>query len=309
MNILALKKVTPLTIESPSEASKLNKDVFYKTLTTRNRHFVSDEAQESLKNLKVFIAGCGSGGGACIEPLIRLGVTHMRIADNGAYELANLNRQHAFVDSIGVNKAEFHYGEVKRINPFTDIEYFNQGITHENLPQLIEWADIVIDCVDVTTYAAIDLKISLHEHSKKNRKPVFSMLDLGYCQWGTGFDYRKDHVDVLNGRRDRARKARHPIKVMFEMFPLEVVPAHSMQLMIDLLEDVKQPASQLGCASDMLSSVIAPSILRYAEYREVVKGWNINLEYLAQPFSKRLKTYLQYPFMWWKAKSLLNQLE
>lgn len=309
MTILAMKKPTPLTIESTSDASRLSEEEFYNTLTTRNRHFVSPEAQKNLKKLKVFIAGCGSGGGACIEPLIRLGVTHMRIADNGAYELANLNRQHAFVDSIGMNKAEFHYGEVKRINPFADIEYFNKGITYENLPSLIEWADIVIDCVDVTTFQAIDLKVSLHEYAKNNRKPVFSMLDLGYCQWGTGFDYRKKNVEVLNGRRDGARKARHPIKVMFEMFPLEVVPAHSMQLMIDLLEDVTQPASQLGCASDMLSSVIAPSILRYAEHREVVKGWNINLEYLAQPFHKRAWNYLCYPMMWWKAKKLLRQLK
>ena len=308
MTNLAFKYPQLRSIESKSDVSTLTSDEYYKILTTRNRHFVNQKTQESLRNLKVFVAGCGSGGGACIEPLIRLGVTQMKIADNGEYELANLNRQHAFTDSLGVNKSEFHFGEVKRINPFADIEYFKEGITHENLPSIIQWADLVIDCVDVTTFRAIDLKISLHEYSKKYAKPVFSMLDLGYCQWGTGYDYRKNSVTELNGRRDRARKAKHPIKVMFEMFPLASVPAHSMQLMIDLMEDVAQPASQLGCASDMLSSVIAPSVLRFAEHGELVKGWNINLEYLAQPFSVRLMTYLKYPFLWLKAIKLLKSL-
>lgn len=297
------------SIETAYEATQLNEKDFYKSLTTRNRHFVTEKAQENLKNLKIFVAGCGSAGGACIEPLIRLGATKMRVADNGAYDLANLNRQHAFVDSIGINKAEFHCKEVKRINPFTDIQAYPEGISKTNIPEIVQWADVIIDAVDVTTADAVELKIMLHEQAKKFAKPVFCMLDLGYCQWGVGFDYRNASVEVFHGNLENAKKAAHPLKATFEMFPVSVVPAHSMQLVIDVLTDVKVSASQLGCASDMLSSVIAPSILRFAEYSEVVKGWNINLEYLAKPFWVRMKTYLQYPLLWWKVKSLIRELK
>jgi tRNA A37 threonylcarbamoyladenosine dehydratase len=166
---------------SDTPAYPRDERAFYAELVTRNRHFVPAEAQAKMRDLKVLVAGCGSGGGACIEPLARLGVTKFMIADNGAYELANLNRQHAFVDSIGVNKAEFHANELRRINPFIQVEAFTEGVTRENLDRMIGWADIIFDCVDVTTYDAIVLKLLLHEKAHAAKRPVFSMLDLGYC--------------------------------------------------------------------------------------------------------------------------------
>ena len=68
---------------------------FYAELTARNFHFVSSDLQKQMAQVKVLIAGCGSTGGACIEALARAGVQHFALADNGHYELNNLNRQHA----------------------------------------------------------------------------------------------------------------------------------------------------------------------------------------------------------------------
>ncbi len=235
-------------------------------------------------------------------------MSRLRIADNGSYELANLNRQHAFVDSIGVNKATFHVGEVRRINPHADIVGFPEGITESNLGELVRWADLVLDCVDVTTSEAIELKVSLHERSHRWKRPVFSMLDLGFCQWGRSYDYRQPRSRVLDGHLAGARSARHPIKVMFEMFPLTAVPPHSMPLMLDLLRDVTTPASQLGCASDLLSAVIAAAAIRFAETGDIVEGWNINLENLAMPLGRRLYHWLRYPSYYLEARRLLRQI-
>lgn len=282
---------------------------FYQELIHRNAHFVDPETQKNIRDMKVLVAGCGSGGGACIEPLARLGVTHFKIADNGDYELVNLNRQRAFVDSIGVNKATFQEQTLKRINPYIDVEAFTSGITDTNLKSLIQWADFVFDCVDVTTYDAIAMKIKLHQMAKDYKKPVISMLDIGYCQWAAGFDYRKDSVQPMDGRLERASKHRHPIKVLLEMFPLSVFPAHSLQLVIDVLRNPGMPASQLGCAADLLAAVVAPSIVRFAKTGELISGWNINLEYLAMPWRERLREWIKAPFRKAEIRKLLNDIK
>ena len=70
-------------------------EAFYADLTTNNRGFVSDEAQGRLAQITVLVAGCGSTGGAAVEPLVRLGVQRFLLGEPGAYELNNLNRQSA----------------------------------------------------------------------------------------------------------------------------------------------------------------------------------------------------------------------
>jgi len=281
-------------------------DQFYAELTSRNKHFIDPIAQKKIRDLKIVVAGCGAGGGACIEPLVRLGVTHLRISDVGLYELANLNRQHTFIDCIGMNKATFHEREIKRINPYTDVIAYTEGVNEKNLPEMIEWADMIFDCVDVTTYSAITAKLFMHEVAKEKRKPVFSMLDLGFCQWGVGFDYRKSGVKVLDGRLKRARAHKNPIKILLEMFPLSAFPAHSLPLAIDLLNNPTDPASQLGCAADLLSAVAATAVVRYAKEETFLKGWNINLEGFALPLKERMAFKLKAPWMRFKIRRLLE---
>ena len=72
----------------------------------RNRFFISDIEQSALSDCSVLIAGCGSTGGAVVEPLVRLGVRRLIVADPGTYEVSNLNRQESTVDDVGRNKAE-----------------------------------------------------------------------------------------------------------------------------------------------------------------------------------------------------------
>jgi hypothetical protein len=79
------------------------------------------------------------------------------------------------------------------------------------------------------------------------------------------------------------------------MFPLKVFPAHSLQLVLDLLENPKTLASQLGCASDLLASVVPPAIVRFCKDGTVVEGWNINLENLGMTPAERLRERLGAP--------------
>ncbi len=286
----------------------MGSDEFYSQLTTRNRHFISLPTQGQLKGLRVFIAGCGAAGGACIEPLARLGVTQFRLSDNGTYELSNLNRQHTFIDQVGVNKSSFHAQEVSRINPFADVVAFPEGVTRENLDTLIEWADLVIDAVDVTVQESIQLKFHLHEVAKKARRPVLSPLDPGFCQMGYVFDYRKSSVQPIGGRLEACKKTKNPIQGLLTMFPIEAMPSHSLQLFVDLLESPEIPASQLGCSADLLSGIIAAIVLKFAATRELPWGWNMDLASYALTFGDRFELGLNGFFLRRHINRLLKKM-
>lgn len=281
----ALKRVNP---EIATDC-----DSFYAELTSRNRHFVTSRLQEAVRNLKILIAGCGSTGGACTQSLARLGVIRFALADSGEYELNNLNRQHAFLGDLGKNKASFHAAAIREINPFAELIVRTEGITEENAEELCGWADLVMDAVDVTTHSGIQAKLSLHEAAQRLARPVFTALDLGFCQWGESFDYRDRSIRTLKGRLEAARKARHPMKALFTIAPLAAVPAHALPMIEELIRSPDTPASQLGGTSDLLSSVIVSAVLRFADDGHLVPGWNIDLAALARSPAQRLGDQLK----------------
>ncbi|HUP57966.1 MAG TPA: ThiF family adenylyltransferase [Bdellovibrionota bacterium] len=262
---------------------------------SRNRHFVPEATQRSLRRLNMLVAGCGSTGGACTQSLVRLGLERFKLADNGSYELTNLNRQHAFIENIGQNKAEFHASKMRQINPFIEVESHPGGISPENVSALVEWADLIMDAVDVTSPEGMKMKLLLHETAHARRKPVLTALDLGFCQWGRSYDYRSGKLAPLGGALETARRAKHPLKALFSIVPLSAVPAHSLQLIEDLMKHPERPASQMGGTSDLLAGIIGPTLIRFAATGELVPGWNINLENLALPLSTRLKLLFQAP--------------
>lgn len=297
-----------MTSVSSNSKHPQESEAFYSELTSRNQHFVSKNTQTRLSHLKVVVAGCGAAGGACIEPLVRLGVRHFRLADNGAYELTNLNRQHTFVDQIGTNKASFHAGELLRINPFADVKAFTDGISAQNINELVSWADLIIDAVDVTTPDAIKLKFVLHEKAHAARKPVLTPLDPGFCQMGYGYDYRNAKTPPVHGRLEACKAHQHPIKALLEMFPLSEMPTHTLPLIRDLLTLPGIPASQLGCAADLLAGVICAAVLRFADTGTLISSWSIDLaEYAISP-SKRLNLWIKSFGLRKEIRKLLRKL-
>lgn len=300
-----LSSVKKIPVEQ--SAWPMDHEEYYKTLTSRNYHFVSPETQKKLRQVKVFIAGCGSTGGACIEPLARIGVENFILADNGEYELTNLNRQHAFKENIGVNKAQFHAECLKGINPFANVKFYREGVSMENIDSSIRWADIIIDAIDVTSSSGIAMKLKLHEHAQREHKPVLTALDIGFRQWGRTYDYRQTNLEVLGGAYAAAKAAQHPLKVLFSIVPLSVVPAHSLELVCDLLEKKDISASQLGCTSDMLSAIIVPVMLQFVETGRVVDGWNMDLNSYTKTFRMRVKQYFDGMPVRRKAKRLLAE--
>ena len=179
---------------------------FYRDLTTRNRGFVSAETQDRLAQITVLVAGCGSTGGAAVEPLVRLGVQHFLLAEPGAYELNNLNRQSAFLDEIGENKAVVHARRIAAVNPHATVHVDTTGITEANVEDLVGRCHVVVDGVDVTEPSGWGAKYLLHEAAARVGRRVISGYDMAGTQYIRFYDYRPGSRP-FDGRVDRSRVA------------------------------------------------------------------------------------------------------
>jgi molybdopterin/thiamine biosynthesis adenylyltransferase len=54
--------------------------------TLRNADVISPQEQAVISSARVLVAGCGSVGGSVAEPLVRLGLTSLVVADPEVYE-------------------------------------------------------------------------------------------------------------------------------------------------------------------------------------------------------------------------------
>ncbi|MFG3225254.1 HesA/MoeB/ThiF family protein [Kitasatospora sp. NPDC048194] len=182
--------MTAIDVDDPAHARELDESQFYACLTQRNQGLIPDELQERIGRARLLIAGCGSIGGATVQPLGRMGYRHFVLADVGRYELNNLNRQNATVDDLGLNKASVGARLLRGINPHVDAEVVPDGITEANVRALVEQADVIVDGVDVTTPSGLAAKISLHREACRQRKPLVTAWDMAGMLAAQCFDYR-----------------------------------------------------------------------------------------------------------------------
>jgi hypothetical protein len=165
-------------------------DEFYQAFTERNRGLISSSAQQALRESTILIAGCGSTGGAAVEPLVRLGIQRFLLAEPGEYELNNLNRQDADYADIGRNKAVVAAERISRINPHANVVVETAGVQPDNVEGLVSGCDIVVDGVDVTTPGGWQAKIALHETAAALGRPAISGYDMSGTQYIRFYDYR-----------------------------------------------------------------------------------------------------------------------
>ncbi|MFD5516778.1 ThiF family adenylyltransferase [Streptomyces sp. NPDC127066] len=206
-------------------------ETYYRSLTERNRGLIPDAVQEGLRTATVLVAGCGSTGGAVVEPLTRLGMGRFVLAEPGAYELNNLNRQSATRADIGRNKAEVAAERIRSVNPFAEIRVDTAGIRPDEPELLLDSVDVVVDGVDVTTHGGWQAKYALHVAAARRRLPVVSGYDLSGTQHVRFYDYRTESAPLAGviSAQDIAEGALWTL--LLKVIPREIIPA-------DLIADV-----------------------------------------------------------------------
>ncbi len=111
---------TTFTLSNGSQIALPPHDEFYAQITVRNRGLIDADDQSRLRTANILIAGCGSVGGAAVEPLVRMGAESLTLAEPDGYDLHNINRQSARLQDIGRNKAEVFQEHIRDINPYAD---------------------------------------------------------------------------------------------------------------------------------------------------------------------------------------------
>jgi len=200
-------------------------DEFYAQFVKRNEGLVSPEDQQRLRKSTILVAGCGSVGGAAIEPLIRMGAERLILAEPGDYDLPNMNRQSVRLQDIGRNKAEVFQERMRDINPFASITVDKRGIVMENVDALVRESAVILDGVDVTTKPPLKAKYALHERAKQFRVPVVTGYDVAGLQLLLICDYRLPGTRIMNGRITAAEcETIEPMAFLRRVIPLAAVP-------------------------------------------------------------------------------------
>jgi len=259
---------------------------FLSEFRLRNRGLIADSDQSALSEARFLIAGCGSTGGAAIEPLVRAGAMRMILVEPGRYELHNLNRQRATLDAIGHNKASWLAKYAQAINPYLELAVDETGISSQNADGMTARADLIIDAIDVTSLEGLRAKCALHESAATARRPVISAYDLAYRQYVSICDYRKLQPP-LRGEIDRVRKARTPTEALARLIPFRVIPYELLEEIERLQDEPDASISQLGCAADLFGALIVPLAIELLANRRVKHSYVLDLKDPCLPFSRR----------------------
>ncbi|MCI0439799.1 MAG: ThiF family adenylyltransferase, partial [Chloroflexi bacterium] len=213
------------TLSNGQKISLPPHDEFYASFTVRNRGLIPDDEQQRLRNARILVAGCGSVGGAVIEPLVRMGAEHLDLAEPDGFDLHNMNRQSVRLQDIDRNKAEVFRERMLDINPYASIAVHPHGITDENVEELVRASSIIIDAVDVTTQKPLLAKFSVHEHAKRFSVPVIAGYDVAGLQMLLIYDYRKPSIRLMHGKvRADQIATMQPMEFLRKVVPIAAIP-------------------------------------------------------------------------------------
>jgi molybdopterin/thiamine biosynthesis adenylyltransferase len=117
------------------------------------RHLVLREVggagQQALKASTVAIVGAGGLGAPASLYLAAAGVGRLRLIDDDAVEVSNLQRQVLFATAdVGVAKVEAAARRLVALNPHVAIEPRRERLGAENAAALLAGADLVLDGTD-----------------------------------------------------------------------------------------------------------------------------------------------------------------
>lgn len=142
--------------------------------TTRNKYLIKLEEQEKFYNCTVGIAGLSVGSHAALTLAMMGGSKHLKLADPDEVSVSNLNRLRYGASVLGKNKAAVAGQMVAEINPYAELDLFEQGINDQSLDDFLTGLDVLVEETD-----NLEMKIILREEAKKRKIPVIMATDNG----------------------------------------------------------------------------------------------------------------------------------
>lgn len=144
--------------------------------TSRNRNLVTSEEQCQLYDATLLIIGM-SVGSNIVEALVSQGIgSTLLLVDMDIIEPSNLNRIRSPYHHVGLHKVEAISRKVWEIDPYVEIEMYEDGLSQDNLAEIVQKhkVDVIVDEMD-----DLRMKIILRETAKASQIPVVMAADDG----------------------------------------------------------------------------------------------------------------------------------
>jgi tRNA threonylcarbamoyladenosine dehydratase len=278
------------TLSNGERVSLPPRDSFYAELTSRNAGLISEADQERLRHARILVAGCGSIGGAAVEPLVRLGAEHLMLAEPDVYELNNLNRQNARLQDLGRNKASVQREHALDINPYAQVEVDTRGVVPDNVYGLVEAADVILDAVDLTTATALEPKFALHMYARRARRPVVTGIDIAGSQLLLVYDYRRPQQQVFDGRLGPTGLENwDPLDFLLRIVPPVSVPLEMVGPARDAVFGTRQHLPQIVYAAHLFGVLAARVVLDLLSRRRVRHLITVDVHDVVRPLPERAR--------------------
>lgn len=150
---------------------------FLEVLYSRNFPIISREEQANLKKTKMAIAGLSVGSNIA-EELVRAGIMNISIADKDTIAGSNIPRlRTGSVLNVGEKKTHELAKRLYELNPYVNVEIYNDGITEENVDKFVNENDIIIDEID-----SFPIKVRLREKAREYDRPLLMATDVGLLE-------------------------------------------------------------------------------------------------------------------------------
>lgn len=163
-----------------------------------SRHILLDqigiEGQQRLLDARVLIIGLGGLGSPAALYLAASGVGHLTLCDHDTVDLSNLQRQIIHrTASVGLPKVISAQAALRDINPEVECIAMSVHADTERLHELVEEADVVLDCSDnfVTRYA-------VNRACLTRRVPLVSGAAIRFDGQVSVFDFRQAGAPCYN---------------------------------------------------------------------------------------------------------------
>jgi len=115
----------------------------------RNLNSLSPKDQVRLLQSRACIVGLGGLGGYVVETLARMGIGALTVVDGDCFDESNLNRQlFSSEHNLWQTKTAAAVERILTINSALYVQDHSERMDPENVAELLEQADIAIDCLD-----------------------------------------------------------------------------------------------------------------------------------------------------------------
>lgn len=196
---------------------------YFEVLTSRNKPLISLEEQKKFYSFNVGVVGLSVGQSSAITIIRSGGAKNIKIADPDEVSPSNLNRLHLGINSIGKNKTDEVKKKLLEINPFLNIQTYEEGINEDNCEQFFTKGfklNVVIDACDNFL-----IKLKIREYAKKLKIPVIMATDLGD---GALMDIERYDLNMnlepFSGRNTNIKDANDFLKASLSIISPENIP-------------------------------------------------------------------------------------